>query len=139
MDVRFVVHPLAAEHLDTMCDVGSTVEGLKEQFTDKRIDWSLVEAKETDDGEWWYRPAGMPSNPPPGELLPRKEPRHAVLERIKMFKADISARPEPCLVVVGHSSFLKTMVRPNPFPAHDPQPLARTSTLSPHAGISAAR
>lgn len=109
-----MVHPLAAEHLDTMCDVGSDVPSLKEKFgDDQRIDWSLVEARgaDRDGGEWWYSPGDMPSNPPPDEILPRKEPTDVAMERIRAFKADLSIMPEPCLVVVGHSSFFKRMVR----------------------------
>mmetsp|Transcript_24218 Transcript_24218/g.50100 ORF Transcript_24218/g.50100 Transcript_24218/m.50100 type:complete len:258 (-) Transcript_24218:26-799(-) len=110
--VRFVVHPLAAEHLDTMCDVGSDVPSLKEKFgDDQRIDWSIVEARGAGgDGEWWYKPGDAPSNPPADEIIPRKEPTDAVMERIKTFKADLSIMPEPCLVVVGHSSFFKRML-----------------------------
>ena len=111
-DVRFVVHPLAAEHLDTMCDVGSDVNTLKEKFSDERIDWSIVEAMAANGAEWWYRPTGVPSNPPPGELLPLKEPKDAVMRRIEAFKADLLAQDDACLVVVGHSSFFRAMVMP---------------------------
>ena len=58
-----MVHPLAAEHLDTMCDVGSDVPSLKEKFgDDQRIDWSIVEARGAGgDGEWWYKPGDHPA------------------------------------------------------------------------------
>jgi len=87
---RFIASPLLTEIMDTVGDVGSNVNLLKERFT--CIEFSLVQ------DHWWY-------HLPDGPYKAKKEPSSKVKERIKMLNQYLLSLPEQHIAVVGHSKF----------------------------------
>jgi broad specificity phosphatase PhoE len=88
---RMEVAPLLRERVENSCDIGRPPAALAAQFPS--FDLSRL------DGEWWHK-EGQPDAR--GICI---EPVPAVQERCARFKAELMARPERVVALVGHGTF----------------------------------
>jgi broad specificity phosphatase PhoE len=93
-----IASALVAERLDTACDIGTPKSELEQVYTD--VDFSLL------DEYWWY---GGRENSLQDGLHHVREPWIACHRRIDQTLQWLTARPETCIAVVGHSSFFQAM------------------------------
>lgn len=88
-----LVQALHREHLDSWCDVGSPPAVLARAFP--MLDFAHL------DDPWWHVGAdATPYAQEPLELLDR---------RVEAFAGWLRARPEGCIAVVGHGTFLRRL------------------------------
>lgn len=89
-----IVHDLHRERLDSFCDVGRSPTALAQEFP--MLDFAHL------DDPWWYNTLGSP-----GPFA--REPMDILDQRVDAFVAYLQSRPESCIVVVGHSTFLRAL------------------------------
>ncbi|MDM7255489.1 MAG: histidine phosphatase family protein [Paracoccus sp. (in: a-proteobacteria)] len=95
----FVAHPaprlieaLHREKQESYCDIGRAPQELAQEFPDFGFDHL--------DDPWWF------DGPLDGAPYPR-ETQTAFEQRVARFADWLSARPEHCLAVIGHGTFLR--------------------------------
>ncbi|MBQ2263583.1 MAG: histidine phosphatase family protein [Loktanella sp.] len=91
-DITRLIHDLPRERLDSFCDVGRPPAQLAQDFP--HLSFAHL------DDPWWYHD---PATDDPFT----QEPWDVLDQRINGFVAWLQARPESCIAVVAHSTFLR--------------------------------
>ena len=86
-----LIQPLHREMQESYCDIGRSSDALAVDFPE--FDFAHL------DDPWWH------DGPTDGATYPR-EPLSAFEARVTAFADWLSARPEACIAVVGHGTFL---------------------------------
>ncbi len=96
-DVKMEVEALHREYLESSCDVGRHPRALSEDFPALEFD-HLDEA-------WWYGESEDHNRVESPVIV--QEPMADFVDRVEAFRANLLARPEESVLVVGHATFFR--------------------------------
>ena len=103
---RPLVCALPRERLDTSGDIGMPVSELQDKYLDRLNLSELIQTQQPE--AWWYDQGDVPKE---GARFIRRESKKRTKERVKEFCIWLNNRPETCIAVVGHSSYIKLLTK----------------------------
>ena len=101
-----LVCALPRERLDTSGDIGLPVSELQDKYLDRLNLSELIQTQQPE--AWWYDQGDVPKE---GARFIRRESKKRTKERVKEFCIWLNNRPETCIAVVGHSSYIKLLTK----------------------------